>query len=429
MPEGWATTDERPRLPRTTTPAYPRHMISKWKALAGRKASEKGWKFELAATLCAASVIGCASPSVPVAPSEAEPKPVEPLPPAPEIWSAEEASAEVLLGKLEVEVQGQKEALRDVERPYKIGLVEEKLPQDVDLPFHLAVHPDALGVHIVSVLQTAAWYGRQSAQIVPHETTLHMGGRESSKEVGQAEAWELWSGVPLHLNLLPQQLEIWRAYAEWEGDEALKPETVVAMESGQTVLEKLEEFCPDLAPKESSSKNSRGKTTTLSSSDQQSRCNPFLLTIDPKARGKELKLLLSAFDELEKNTQSPIHALVLLHGKEEVQAIARNIQNRGRVGQGKLSAGRVQETIQAHADEFRKCHNEGLTRHVQLTGAIVLRFTIEDSGKTSGAVALPESEITDQTVQSCALSTLSGLNFPAPEGGRVTVTYPLRFKY
>jgi hypothetical protein len=345
-------------------------------------------------------------------------------------WSNDEASAEVRLGTSVVEVGDKREQLRAVDHPYKISLVYEHVGNqmaDKSSPYRLALQDDVEGVHIVSVLQSAAWNESGAATVVPQRTVLHMDGKPKARKT--PDSWEAWSGVPLHIALLETKIEIWRAYAQWEGEEELTPEAVLEGDERSSLLSRLEEICPDLSPETASSATGPGSRAFASSPKNPNRCSPFLLTIDAKTKAKDLRVVLEAFDELGSRSGRIIHALVLLHGKREVQAIARNIQERGHVERGKVQAGRIQESIRGRSDEFGKCFKEGRGRGVQISGAVKVRFTIDETGKAKDAAAMPESEIVDEKVQACVLRTLSTLSFPAPEDGRVTITYPVTSKY
>jgi hypothetical protein len=376
---------------------------------------------------------GCASPppaAQPASRSDDETETSTNTPPSSGPWSPEEAAAEVRLGTSVVEVGDKSEQLRAVDHPYKIDLVHDEVENvmaDKTAPYQLALQDDVEGTYIVSVLQSAAWNEWRAARVVSHQTVLHMDGKPNAKKT--PEGWEVWSGVPLHIALEKSKIEIWRAYAQWDGEEELTPEAVLEGEGRSALLERLEEVCPDLNPEVATSATGPGTGARNVTPKNPNRCTPFLLTIDAEATAKDLRLVLKAFDELGDRSGRPIHALLLLHGKREVQAIARNIQERGHVERGKVQAGRIQESIRGRSDDFGKCFKEGRGRGVPSSGAVKVRFTIDQTGKAKDAAAMPESEITDKKVQTCVLKTLSTLSFPAPEDGRVTITYPITSKY
>ncbi len=103
------------------------------------------------------------------------------------------------------------------------------------------------------------------------------------------------------------------------------------------------------------------------------------------------------------------------------------------VGQGGVSVnGRlppevIQRIVRQHLGRFRLCYENGLHRDPTLRGRVVVKFVIDRSGSVSTA-ADGGSELTDSGVVSCIVSAFESLSFPQPEGGIVTVTYPLDFK-
>ena len=85
----------------------------------------------------------------------------------------------------------------------------------------------------------------------------------------------------------------------------------------------------------------------------------------------------------------------------------------------------IQRVMRAAYDQFRHCYEPGLGRNAQLTGRVVLRFVIALDGHVSKANATDATTMPDQVVVSCIADSLHGLVFPQPEGGIVTVVYPI----
>jgi hypothetical protein len=58
-------------------------------------------------------------------------------------------------------------------------------------------------------------------------------------------------------------------------------------------------------------------------------------------------------------------------------------------------------------------------------------FTIDRDGHVPGAGATPPAKgarrIDDRDVEACVVARFASLTFPAPEGGIVTVVYPIVF--
>jgi hypothetical protein len=91
---------------------------------------------------------------------------------------------------------------------------------------------------------------------------------------------------------------------------------------------------------------------------------------------------------------------------------------------GRLPPAVIQSVVRAHFGVFRRCYEAGLARDPNLAGAIRTRFVIGRDGKVSN-VADHGSDIPDPEVRDCVLKALYELVFPAPDGGIVTVVYPI----
>lgn len=106
---------------------------------------------------------------------------------------------------------------------------------------------------------------------------------------------------------------------------------------------------------------------------------------------------------------------------------------KGNIGSGALSvSGRlpaevIQRAVRQNLGKLRACYESGLTRNPKLGGKVVVRFVIGQDGAVSSATSDPETTLTDAAVVSCVVDGFKKIAFPAPEGGIVTVVYPLTF--
>jgi tetratricopeptide (TPR) repeat protein len=82
--------------------------------------------------------------------------------------------------------------------------------------------------------------------------------------------------------------------------------------------------------------------------------------------------------------------------------------------------------VRQNFGRFRLCYEEGLKRNPNLEGRVSARFVIGRDGSVQNA-SNGGSDIPDSGVVSCVLAAFPGLSFPQPEGGIVTVTYPILF--
>lgn len=124
---------------------------------------------------------------------------------------------------------------------------------------------------------------------------------------------------------------------------------------------------------------------------------------------------------------------------------------------GRLASEVIQRVVMKHVTTFRACYEAGLARDPKLEGRITVRFMIGHEGRVTdtrslvGAEALqrfvPEpgteaffqalglptdtpdriAPFPDNQVTECVLGQVRQLEFPHPEGGSVTVIYPMVF--
>jgi hypothetical protein len=84
--------------------------------------------------------------------------------------------------------------------------------------------------------------------------------------------------------------------------------------------------------------------------------------------------------------------------------------------------------VRARYGLFRACYEAGLGRHADLQGTIIVRFAIGRDGKVSYVSIASGTDLPDCGVTRCIGEAFNHLEFPAPEGGVVTVQYPLMLK-
>lgn len=93
---------------------------------------------------------------------------------------------------------------------------------------------------------------------------------------------------------------------------------------------------------------------------------------------------------------------------------------------GRLPPEIVQRVVRQQFGRFRACYEIGLRRNPQLAGRVVTRFVIGHDGLV-GSSADSGSDLPDVEVVACVVRGFRALQFPQPEGGIVTVTYPIVF--
>jgi hypothetical protein len=93
---------------------------------------------------------------------------------------------------------------------------------------------------------------------------------------------------------------------------------------------------------------------------------------------------------------------------------------------GRLPPEVIQRIVRQNFGRFRLCYEQGLTRNPNLEGRVSARFVIGRDGSVSN-VSNGGSDLPDSGVVSCVIRAFYGLSFPQPEGGIVTVVYPISF--
>jgi hypothetical protein len=93
---------------------------------------------------------------------------------------------------------------------------------------------------------------------------------------------------------------------------------------------------------------------------------------------------------------------------------------------GRLPPEAIQRIVRQNFGRFRLCYENGLRANPSLEGRVTVRFLIDRGGAvatmTDGGSSLP-----DAVAVACVVRAFGDLSFPQPEGGTVTVDYPIVF--
>jgi Ca-activated chloride channel family protein len=93
---------------------------------------------------------------------------------------------------------------------------------------------------------------------------------------------------------------------------------------------------------------------------------------------------------------------------------------------GRLPSEVISRIVRQNFGRFRLCYENGLRGNPALQGRIAARFVIDASGAVT-TTSDGGSDLPDATVVACVLRGFGNLSFPQPEGGTVTVVYPITF--
>ena len=93
---------------------------------------------------------------------------------------------------------------------------------------------------------------------------------------------------------------------------------------------------------------------------------------------------------------------------------------------GRLAPEVIQRVVRLNDGRYRACYENGLRTDPGLQGRVTVKFMIDRTGGVAVA-ADGGSDIPDEGVRRCVVSSFLSLSFPAPDSGAVTVVYPIVF--
>ena len=92
---------------------------------------------------------------------------------------------------------------------------------------------------------------------------------------------------------------------------------------------------------------------------------------------------------------------------------------------GRLPPEVIQRIVRQNFGRFRYCYENGLRQNPNLQGRVAVNFVIGRDGRVSNVGG--GGDLPDGGVVSCVTRAFYGLSFPQPQGGIVTVSYPIVF--
>ena len=93
---------------------------------------------------------------------------------------------------------------------------------------------------------------------------------------------------------------------------------------------------------------------------------------------------------------------------------------------GRLAPEVIQRVVRLNDGRYRACYEAGLRTDPGLAGRVTVKFMIDRNGGVAVA-ADGGSDIPDEGVRRCVVSSFLSLSFPSPDSGSVTVVYPIVF--
>jgi hypothetical protein len=121
-----------------------------------------------------------------------------------------------------------------------------------------------------------------------------------------------------------------------------------------------------------------------------------------------------------------LHSLGLATDGQALAELYLNPRDDGdvRALTGRLPPALIQRVVREHFGVFRSCYEAGLGRNSELTGRVTVRFVISREGLVVSAKD-GGSDLPDIQVRDCVINSFLKLQFPKPDGGIVTVVYPI----
>ena len=95
-------------------------------------------------------------------------------------------------------------------------------------------------------------------------------------------------------------------------------------------------------------------------------------------------------------------------------------------GQGTLSDSAIEKALAKFLSRFQYCYEKSLLSDASLGGQVTVKWTITESGKTSGAKVV-KSAMNNEALHSCIIKVLGEVPFPKPKGGAVEVKKAFSF--
>jgi hypothetical protein len=308
----------------------------------------------------------------------------------------------------------------------KIDLVFDALRAEKERgstsPYELRVAAGVLGAEVVSVIQSAGFAGFGDAlfEVEGKKLTLH--ARIPGLPGAAPPPWEVrFPEDVLMLAVRGEIVEIWRIPKQGTSG---NPRAVATVKSADV-------------PTGVSAALARECSVAM-------RCSPMALALEADADfGLAARALAAASrasgggpQAAPSNTTGPseFDALVLPKfpaaiGQPPVMKVAMGQPPVIRLERvevsGPLAPEVIQRVFREQYQRFHACYDDGLKRNPKLEGRVVPKFVIERDGSVRD-VTMAASTLPDAMVQ-CLQHACETLRFPPPDGGIVTVVYPMAF--
>ena len=139
-----------------------------------------------------------------------------------------------------------------------------------------------------------------------------------------------------------------------------------------------------------------------------------------------MKAPAAEMESLAKSAPRPARALANRDAIDESAAAAKppSIRPGTPMIAGQLPPEVVSRIVRQNFGRFRLCYENGLRSNPTIGGTVKVKFVIGRDGAVSTA-SDAQSDMNDAEVVSCVVRSFQNLSFPQPEGGVVTVMFPV----
>lgn len=282
--------------------------------------------------------------------------------------------------------------------------------------YRLSASDDTTLSAFKSVFQTTAFAGRPLAVLEPSGVELHAliplppGAPNAPQSLD-------WPEQALLIVVHADRTELWRIPA-FVGHE---PNDATDQTAATAPAKLLGKFEPD----------ARSFTTALAQHcSATAPCSPALLFAAGEQPFSRVRPLFQALNDVTTSSgQAPAKVQFRIHEPKELpdpQTMAGRLRVGATAVSGRLPPEVIQKTVRDNYALVRQCYSAGLGRTPNLTGRIVVRFVIARDGSVAEVVASDGTSLPDAQVVDCVLAAFRQLKFPQPEGGIVSVVYPLQ---
>ncbi len=99
---------------------------------------------------------------------------------------------------------------------------------------------------------------------------------------------------------------------------------------------------------------------------------------------------------------------------------------RGWPNEGHLARAEIQRVVRENYGGVKECYAKGMKRSPTLAGKLVVQFFIDADGSVVDVAEVEDKgDFPDKETTSCILEAFRKIRFPAPDGGKLSVLYPL----